>query len=77
MLRGLGGGGSGVTSSLLPGMAGEHVHLNPEPTAHGTDRNIDAKAGRMLAAGKEIRAHLREPITSGHSCLYDPNGLPL
>lgn len=56
---------------------GENVHLNPEPTAHGTDRNTDAKVGRRLAAGREIRAHLREPITFDHSCVCDPNGLPL
>jgi hypothetical protein len=39
--------------------------------------DIEAKVVRMLAAGRAIRAHLREPITSDHSCLYDENGLPL
>jgi antitoxin VapB len=40
------------------------------------ERDIEAKVARMLAAGNEIRAHLREPITSDHSCLYDEDGFP-
>lgn len=40
------------------------------------ERDIEAKVARMLAAGKEIRAHMREPITSYHSCLYDEYGFP-
>jgi antitoxin VapB len=39
-------------------------------------RDIDAKVARMLVAGKEIRAQMREPITSDHRCLYDENGFP-
>jgi hypothetical protein len=40
-------------------------------------QDIDAKVARMLAAGREIRAHLREPITSDHSRLYEEEtGLP-
>jgi antitoxin VapB len=37
-------------------------------------RDIQDKVERMLAEGREIRAHLRVPITSDHSCLYDENG---
>ena len=37
-------------------------------------RDIQDKVERMLAVGREIRAHLRVPITSDHSCLYDENG---
>ncbi len=40
------------------------------------ERDIAAKVTRMLAAGKAIRAYLKEPITSDHSCLYDGNGFP-
>ncbi len=40
------------------------------------ERDIEAKVSRMLAAGKEIRAHVRGPVTSDHSCLYDENGFP-
>jgi hypothetical protein len=29
-----------------------------------------------MALGRDIRDHLREPITSDHSCLYDENGFP-
>jgi len=39
-------------------------------------RDIEDKVQRMLAVGREIRAHLRFPITSDHSCLYDENGFP-
>lgn len=40
------------------------------------ERDIKAKVSRMLAAGREIRAHLRQPITSDHGCLYDESGFP-
>jgi len=40
-------------------------------------RDIDAKVERMLALGRDIRAHLRVSITSDHSCLYDENGFPV
>jgi hypothetical protein len=39
--------------------------------------DIDAEVARMLAFGREIRAHMREPITSDHGYLYDEaTGLP-
>jgi len=41
-------------------------------------RDIDGKVERMLAAGREIRAHMHEPITSDHDFLYDPEtGMPV
>ena len=40
-------------------------------------RDIDDKVERMLALGREIRAHMTIPITSDHSCLYDENGFPV
>jgi antitoxin VapB len=39
-------------------------------------RDVEEKVERMLALGREIRAHLRVPITSDHSCLYDEDGFP-
>ena len=40
-------------------------------------RDIDEKVARMLAAGVEIRAHMREPVSSDHDFLYDAvTGLP-
>jgi antitoxin VapB len=39
-------------------------------------RDVEEKVQRMLALGREIRAHLRVPITSDHSCLYDEDGFP-
>lgn len=39
-------------------------------------RDVERKVERMLALGRDIRAHLRVPITSDHSCLYDENGFP-
>jgi antitoxin VapB len=50
--------------------------LRSELDRERRERDIDAKVARMLAAGKEIRAHMREPITSDQSCLYDENGFP-
>jgi antitoxin VapB len=39
-------------------------------------RDVEEKVERMLALGREIGAHLRVPITSDHSCLYDEDGFP-
>lgn len=44
--------------------------LRSELDRERRERDIDAKVARMLAAGKEIRAQMREPITSDQSCLY-------
>jgi hypothetical protein len=30
----------------------------------------------MLAIGREIRAHMREPVSSDTNWMYDENGLP-
>ena len=40
-------------------------------------RDIEAKVDRMMTAAREIRAHMREPVSSDHSFLYDDNGLPI
>lgn len=39
-------------------------------------RDTDQQVERMLAMGREIRAHLREPVSSDLRDLYDENGLP-
>ena len=39
-------------------------------------RDIQARVDRALEIGKEIRAHMREPVTSDTSWLYDEDGLP-
>jgi len=69
-------------ASQLSALTGESLTaavtraLRSELDRERRERDIDAKVARMLAAGKEIRAHLHEPITSDHSCLYDDNGFP-
>jgi len=37
----------------------------------------EAEVQRMLAMGREIRAHMRGPVSSDTSDMYDENGLPL
>ena len=39
--------------------------------------DIEAEVKRMLAMGREIRAHIKGDITSSTDCLYDEDGLPL
>ena len=39
--------------------------------------DIEAQVQRMLAMGREIRAHIKGDITSSTDCLYDEDGLPL
>ncbi len=40
------------------------------------ERDVRERVDRMLALGREIRAHMTEPVSSDHSWLYDENGLP-
>ena len=39
-------------------------------------RDIAATVERMLDMGKEIRAHMREPVSSDTNWMYDEDGLP-
>ncbi|MEI7710654.1 MAG: type II toxin-antitoxin system VapB family antitoxin [Rhodospirillales bacterium] len=39
-------------------------------------RDVEAEVERMLAMGREIRAHMREPVSSDLSDLYDESGFP-
>jgi antitoxin VapB len=50
--------------------------LQAELERQERQRDIDATVERMLQMGKEIRAHMREPVSSDTSWMYDENGLP-
>jgi antitoxin VapB len=39
-------------------------------------RDIQARVDRVMEIAKEIRAHMREPVSSDTSWMYDENGLP-
>ena len=41
------------------------------------ERDKAAEVERMLAIGREIRAHMREPVSSDTSDLFDEDGMPL
>ncbi len=51
--------------------------LRTELDRQERERGIEAQVQKMLAMGREIRAHMREPVSSDMSDLYDQNGLPL
>ena len=40
------------------------------------ERDIETRRRRLTELATEIRAHMREPVSSDHSWLYDENGLP-
>ena len=50
--------------------------LKAELERQERQRDIAAKVERMLEMGREIRAHMREPVSSDTSWMYDENGLP-
>jgi hypothetical protein len=50
--------------------------LRAELEREQRSRDIGDKVERMLAVGREIRAHLIVPITSDHGCQYDENRFP-
>jgi antitoxin VapB len=39
-------------------------------------RDVEAEVDRIMALAREIRAHMREPVSSDTSWMYDENGLP-
>ena len=39
-------------------------------------RDVEAEVDRVMALAREIRAHMREPVSSDTSWMYDENGLP-
>ena len=50
--------------------------LQAELERQERQRDIDGTVERMLAMGKEIRAHMREPVSSDTSWMYDEDGMP-
>jgi antitoxin VapB len=50
--------------------------LQSELERQERQRDLAAKVERMLQMGREIRAHMREPVSSDTSWMYDENGLP-
>jgi antitoxin VapB len=39
-------------------------------------RDLKARVDRVMEMAKEIRAHMREPVSSDTSWMYDDDGLP-
>jgi antitoxin VapB len=39
-------------------------------------RDLETRRRRLTELATEIRSHMREPVSSDHSWLYDENGLP-
>ena len=50
--------------------------LRAELTRVEQDGGIDAEVHRMLEMARDIRAHIREPVSSDVGDLYDEQGLP-
>ncbi len=40
------------------------------------ERELKERMDRLMTLAREIRAHMREPVSSDHNWLYDENGLP-
>ena len=51
--------------------------LRAELERRQRDRDIAAKAERMMAIGREIRAHMKGPVSSDTRDLYDEDGFPV
>jgi antitoxin VapB len=50
--------------------------LRAELDRHERQRDIRARVDHVMAIAKEIRAHMREPVSSDTSWMYDEDGLP-
>lgn len=50
--------------------------LQAELEREERQRDLKDKVERMLAMGREIRAHMREPVGSDTNWMYDEDGLP-
>jgi len=61
--------GESLTSVVTKALRSE---LERRENAHDAEAEIE----RMLAMGREIRSHMREPVSSDLSDLYDENGFP-
>jgi antitoxin VapB len=69
-------------ASRLAEMTGESLTsvvtraLQAELEREERQRDLKTRVDRIMAIAKEIRAHMREPVTSDTSWMYDENGLP-
>ena len=69
-------------ASRLAGLTGEsltRVVINAprsELKRRESARDVDAEVERMLAMGREIRAHMTDPVSADLRDLYDENGFP-
>jgi antitoxin VapB len=50
--------------------------LRAELEREERQRDVQARVDHVMAIAKEIRAHMREPVSSDTSWLYDEGGLP-
>ena len=50
--------------------------LQAELERQESQHDIAGTVERMLAMGREIRAHMREPISSDTSWMFDEDGMP-
>ncbi len=50
--------------------------LQAELDRQERQRDIDVTVERMFEMGREIRAHMREPVSSDTNWMYDEDGLP-
>jgi antitoxin VapB len=50
--------------------------LRAELEREERQRDVQARVDHVMAIAKEIRAHMREPVSSDTSWLYDEDGLP-
>jgi hypothetical protein len=51
--------------------------MTSENFTSANSEDIEAEVERMLAMGREIRAHMSEPVTSDLRDLYDDEGFPV
>jgi antitoxin VapB len=50
--------------------------LRTELERRERELDVEAEVDRIMAIAKEIRAHMREPVSSDTSWMYDEDGLP-
>jgi len=61
--------GESLTAAVTRALRAELARVEQEG-------GIDAEVHRMLDIARDIRAHMREPVSSDVSDLYDEQGLP-
>ena len=64
---------SEMTGDSLTAVVTKALHAELERR----ERDKAAEVERMLAMGREIRAHMRESVSSDLSDLYDDEGMPI